>query len=273
MKSEWEFHFEVRDFRFEREHHFMAVLKAPVKLGDRAPELIEPLVRIVPDDRETPPGVEQVGTLYVLIPGSQADTRDFALRIAQLVADRITFQQGDFRIQYGLLSCKRIAETQEEEAEFGDRLWSVEARFEEVIQAPTFDSKRLTNTPKEPHHAALISQFNDAKRDDRPIPQFLGFFKILESVFHGEKGKASLKDALYHDPKFRRVFERVTKGGNFEETVSKLVEVRHQCAHLKLPKGYGYVPIDPAVETDVKPLIPLVATLAHFTISGIGDTE
>lgn len=270
MKSEWEFYFEARDFRFEREHKFRAELNTTVKLGDRAPELVEPYVRIVPDESEPPPGVEQIGSLYVLLPGSKTDTRDFALLVAKLVADRITFQQGDFRIRHGFFSCKRIPETPEEEAEFGDQLWSVELHLEEVIPVPAFDSTQLAKTPQDQHHVALIAQFNDAKRDERPISQFLGFFKILESAFHGHK-KTSLTEALLQDPVFRKIFNHVVSGGIVEEAVSKLVEVRHKCAHLKLSKGFGYAPIDPAVETEVKPLIPLVQALAHFTISGVGD--
>jgi hypothetical protein len=268
LKSEWEFVFHTRGFRFEREHKFKALPSIPIKLGERDPENIEPFVRIVPGEDDVPPGVEQTGKVYVLLPGSRVDTRDFALHVARLVADRITFDQGDFRIQYGLLSCKRIAETAEEEAEFGDKLWSTEVHLEEVIPASTFDSTTLVKTPQNPRHVALISQFNDATRDERPISQFLGFLKILESVFHAESKKVSLREALTQDSNFRKLFEHVVKGGNIEEAVSKLVAVRHKCAHLKLQTGFGYVPIDPAVETEVKPLISLVATLAHFAITG-----
>ena len=268
MKSEWEFRFEARDFHFEREHKYKVKSSELIQFGSRSPEEVDCLVRIVPSDKEPPPFVEQVGSLFVELPYSQKETRDFAFHIAARVADRITFQQGDFRIQYGMVLYERIAETPEEKQEFGENVYSVELIFEEVIGAPAFDSKGLTRTPSVPQHVALIAQYNETKRDTSPIRQFLGYFRILESIYCEDKERTPLKQVLVASNDLRSIHQMFFAAASFESTISELVEVRHRCAHLKLTKGFGYVPVDPAVEHEVKPHISALATFAYYSIMG-----
>src|SRR5437868_11654562 len=108
MKSEWEFKFETRDFRFAREHKYIAIANEPVTLGDRSIEKLEFFVRIEPSDEKPKPGVDQIGSLFITLPGSQSETKDLAYQLAANLADRVTFQSGDFRVQYGYVVCKRI---------------------------------------------------------------------------------------------------------------------------------------------------------------------
>lgn len=269
VKSEWEFKFETRGFRFEREHKYTANPEAPIRLGDRPPELIECLVRIVPRDIKPPPLVEQVGSLHVLLPHSRDDTRLFAYHVANMIADRITFQQGDFRLLAGLVVCKRIAETAQEEVQFGEELYYVDMRLQEIDETtPTFDSSRITTVPATPQHVALISQFNETKRDKSAIRQFLGYFRIIESIYVTTDSKLTLKQVLLQSPDLQAIYGVLVQGESFESLVRKLVDIRHQCAHLKLSTGFGYVPIDPAVDHEVKPRLPLLAALAYYSIVG-----
>ncbi len=268
MRSEWEFQFETRGFKFDREYKYKAAPSSPFKFGDRPPENIEPLIRIVPKEHEPPPYVDQVGSLYILLPYSHTETREVALFLARVVADRITFQQGDFRLLGGLVACKRIAETPEEEIAFGEDLYHVEVSLIEVLPTPEFDSSRLAATPTNPKHLALIAQFNETKRDESPIRQFLGYFKIIESATHADRDAGNMKQVLLANPDLRSAFESEVERMSFPEAISQLVEVRHKCAHLKLDRQFGYTPLAQAVETEVKPLLPMVATLAHSMIMG-----
>lgn len=268
MKSEWEFQFETRGFRFEREHKYKAVIDTPIRLGDRPPQVVEPLIRISPKEVEPPPYIDQVGSLYVLLPYSQSETKDFAFFVARTVADRISFQQGDFRIAGGLIICKRIAETSEEEAEFGDEIYFVQLNLVEVLPTPTFDSSALEQTPMTPQHFALIAQFNETKRDKSPIRQFLGYFRIIESISHASGKKGTMRQVLTQSEEFQRIFNTVAVSDTFDDLITKLVDMRHKCAHLKLQKGFGYTPIDPAIESDVKPLVSLMEIFAYESIMG-----
>ncbi len=268
MKSEWQFQFEARGFHFERAHKYSVKPSELIQLGNRLPEEVDCLVRIVSSDDKPPPYVEQVGSLFVTLPHSPKETRDFAFHIAAMVADRITFQQGDFRIGYGMVLCKRIAETPEEEQEFGANPYSAELSIEEIIPLPAFDSKGLTRAPSAPQHEALIAQYTGTKRDTSPIRQFLGYFRILESIYHVDKKRTPLKQVLVASEDLRGIHQLLFADASFESTISELVEVRHKCAHLKLSKGFGYVPVDPAVEHEVKPHISALATFAYYSIMG-----
>jgi hypothetical protein len=269
VKSEWEFQFETRGFRFDREYKYKALPDVAVRFGGRPPEHVEPLIRIVPKDIEPPPYIDQVGSLHVLLPYSQSETRAFAFLIAKVVADRITFQQGDFRLVSGLIVCKRIAETAEEEAEFGEALYNVELNLIEVLPTPAFESALLAKTPNSPKHVELIAQFNETKRDKSVVRQFLGYFKILESIAHSEgTGPGSMKQVLLRNARLRQIYDSGVTGGTFEDLVSKLVDVRHRCAHLKLHSNFGYSPVDQAIGIEVAPLLPVLATLAHYLIMG-----
>lgn len=269
MKSEWLFPIEVRGFRFEREHKYSVNPEQPVSLGNQPPKLIECLVRITPNEAEPAPNVDQLATMYVLLPGAMEDTRVFAYQIALMVAERISFKQGDLKIKGGFLSCERIPETPEEEEEIGEDRFCVEMKMMEMLPTPVFDSSLLTQTPLMPKNHELISQFNDTMRDNSPIRQFLGFFKILESIYHvKEKKKLTLKQVLLSSPDLEQIYNDIDIDDSYETLIVKLVEIRHRCAHLKLTSGFGYSPIDPDVKEIVKPLIPIVSQMAFRSIEG-----
>lgn len=267
MKSEWEFKFEARNFRFEKEHEFKATTNEPVVIGDWSLDQLEFFVQIVPSVAQPPPLVEQVGSLFITLPYPQSETKSFAYYVARIVADQITFLSGDFRINYGLVFCKRIAETPEEKAEFGDKLYSAELRLQEVIPAAIFDSGTFAQMALCRSHPGLISQYNETKRDSSPIRQFLGFFRILESLYHLDDKKRTLKQALYQSSELRGVFASMVDNGDFDTFVKNIVDIRHRCAHLKLGAGFGYVPADPAIENEVRPYLALLAMITRICIT------
>lgn len=268
MKSEWEFKFETRDFRFEREHKYIATVNEPVTLGDRSIEKLEFLVRIAPSDTKPEPGVDQVGSLFITLPGSQSETKAFAYQLAANLTDRITFQSGDFRTQYGYVTCKRIPENKQEEEEFGDKLYSIEFVLTEVLAPEPFDSVAFVQPPTQSVHLGLVSQYNETKRDSSPIRQFLGFFRILESLYHSQDEKKTLKQALGSSSELKQVYTLLVDNENFDAFIENIVDIRHRCAHLKLQKGFGYVPADPAIGVEVQPYLPLLNEMTYICIRG-----
>ncbi|OWV29964.1 methylamine utilization protein MauJ [Halomonas campaniensis] len=265
MKTEWQFSFEAVDFHFGKEHKYKGASEQPVDFGNGTIERLEFEARIEPgNDRNCPPGVEQVGTLYITLGYGVEEAKPMAHWIAQYMTQQISFQSGRFKINYGLVTCKRIAETEEEEKEFGDKLYSVELHLEEVIPTPAFDSEQFQENALKPIDMRLLAQFNDAAADESPIKRFLGFFRILESLFSGSK-KEPLKAAFKKSEKLRRNFEKLFPDGKFEAFVDEVVDVRHRCAHLKLDKSFGYAPIDPKIDEEVRPYLgALEALCASF---------
>lgn len=263
MKSEWQFMFEAKDFVFEKEVKYLVTADELVSLGGRPPEKIEAMVRIVPSKEAAQGRVAQTGNMFITLPYSQEDTKEFAYHIAGVVTEQISFHSGDFSIHYGGVICKRIAETPEEEKEFGDKLYSIEMRLQEVIPPPSFRSDDISKTVFSPDVQALISQYNETKKDSSNIRQFLGYFRILESLFHSSNKKIPLKKAFITNEELRTIFDKYSANLDFEDFVKHIVNVRHKCAHLKMDKGFGYTPADPGVSEDIDPYLRLLAIITH----------
>jgi hypothetical protein len=267
VKSEWEFQFSTHGFRFDREYKYRMKIGDKVTLENREPELIEPLIRIVPSDHEPFPDTDQIGSMFVLLPYSPEETREFAFYCATTVAERISFTQGDFRIFGGVIFCKRMPETPEEEAEIGDSPYGVEMRLIEDLSPETFDSSALQSVPSAANRLPLIAQFNEAKRIKQPIAKFIGFFKIIESLTHATDENRRLKAVLLGSTELRRIYSSVPSRIDFESFVERASTARHNCAHLKINKDFGYTPLDSAVKLEVEPLLATLEMLASASIS------
>lgn len=268
MKCEWEFQFETRDFRFDREYRFKAISDRPINWNGHDGDNFDPYIRITPSDRIPPPEALQVGSLFIELPLGQKETKDAALFLAKIVIDRIRFTQGDFRINWGLIICKHIPETAEEEETLGEGVYGITLNLVEVSPtSPTFDPSLLEKSPSSTAHIPLISQFNEAERDKNPITKFLGFYRIIESATHTSVESSNAKTLLKSSPRFKQAYEKVIARPNLEADVDALVSTRHRCAHLKLSKGFGYTPVDPAVHNEVKPLIALARAIARELIT------
>ncbi|PTU30133.1 methylamine utilization protein MauJ [Stenotrophobium rhamnosiphilum] len=255
MKTEWQFRFEAINFHFSKEHKYKGTSEQALDFGNGLIDNFEFEARIEPEkNQECPPGVEQVGDLYITVALGLKEAKPLAYWLAQYMTQQISFQSGQFRINYGLVSCKRIPETEEEAQELGDRLYSVEVHLEEIMPSPAFNSEQFQKNVRKPIDMRLLSQFNDAAAENNPIKKFLGFFRILESLFSGTR-QEPLKTAFKSSDKLRRNFIELFPNRNFEEFVNTAVDVRHRCAHLKLEKSFGYAPIDPNVDKEVRPYL------------------
>lgn len=271
VKSEWEFQFTTHGFRFDREYQYRAKIDEKISFGGRQPEFIEPLVRIVPNDREPFPDSDQVGSLHILLPYSPEETRDFAFYLATVVAERTSFTNGDFRIFGGLIFCKKIPETPEEESEIGDSPYAVEMKLVEELGPAKFNSDGLQAAPNHAIKLPLIAQFNEAKRIAQPILRFVGFFKIIESITHVKNETRHLKQVLLGSAELRRMYAALRTDMDFDTFVARAVDARHKCAHLKLDKGFGYTPLDSAIQREVEPLVQILEALSRESIARWGE--
>jgi len=271
MLSEWRFRYETRDLFIGAERKFSGETQEPTDVGGRMAPPFKFSARIVPEDDEPPAGVEQIGSVYVTVPFPPNEGRDLARFLAHTLSERVSYSSGDFRLNTALIWCKRIGENEAEVEEIGEQEYSMEMSLVEVVAAPDFDSGAFARTSRAP--LPLLSLFNETMRDASPVRRFLGFFRILESLSFAKNDKRPLKAALGSNDLARRHFSALVPNRDFTEFVGEIVDARHECAHLKIEKGFGYSPNDPEVTKVVGPLLPLLEELARRCVEGEGLDE
>jgi hypothetical protein len=274
MKTEWEFHFETHNFIFEKEHKYKA--KVPSKNSSEGmPMNLKEMsfdVRITPDNDCKDQNAEQTGSLFITLPLTYEMAKEEVHSLVHLIAERISFESGEFNIHGSPVICKRISETPKEEEEIGDSPYAIEMHMEEVVSPPTFDSKSFTERSKTSIDLGLVSQHNAAKKALNPIDKFLGFFKILESQFMS-------KECLEDSETLFKIYAGTFKFGSidqartsFIEFIKGIIHARPRCAHLKANKNFGYVPIDPRVRKEVEPFLLPLEVLTYATITSKEDS-
>lgn len=262
MKAEWIFQFECA-MKLETEYLYEVTLGPPVAIEPGTIRVSKALARIVPKVSAAKPGAVSIGELYIELPGDVEQTKPLAIKLSRSISEQITFSQGRFKIDYALICCKRIPETDDEVSIVGDRPFWANVSLQEVLEPPVFDPTIFTGSRMTPESLALMAQFNDTCQDKSPIRQYLGFFRIIESVYHSPYPNISLESALAQAVDLRRVYSCFQRDEIYDDAIKQMINVRHKCAHLKLPRGFGFTPLDPAVETEVRPLLQLVAAMAR----------
>ena len=274
MKTEWEFFFETRDFVFEKEHKYECKVSHPDFRRDgytNGSEEISFAMRIVPDTEPKRKEVYQTGSLFITLPLRYEKAILIVRTLAYELEQRISFESGDFNIHYGALFCKCIPESPEEEQELGDKPYAASMTLREADVPEAFKSNCLCDDTKTILDTRLLSQYNFSRKANNSIDKLLGFFKIIESTFIPKK--QSLADRLKGDDELFEIFKTKFNFASieaarrsFDDFIDKIVHARHNCAHLKLKKNFGYVPLDPRIKEEVEPLIYPLQVLAHEII-------
>ena len=262
MKAEWIFQFECA-MKLENEYLYEVTLSPPVAIESGTIRVNKALARIVPRVSAAQAGSASLGELYIELPGDVEQTKALAIQLSRSISEQITFSQGRFIIDYALMCCKRIPETDDEASIVGDRPFWVNVSLQEVLEPPVFDPTIFSGSRMTPESLPLMAQFNDTSQDKSPIRQYLGYFRIIESVHHSPFPNISLESALAQADDLRQVYSCFNRDEGYDDAIKQMINVRHKCAHLKLPRGFGFTPLDPAVETEVRPLLLLVAAMAR----------
>lgn len=267
MKTEWTFPWKSYDFHFKKAHEFVATVRNSTAEASAPEDGLQAFIRVVPaSDPPHDRSIEQLGDLIVTVPLRPEEAEPLAYLAAQVTGEQIAFRNGDFRVEYGFVSCRRIAETPEEEAEIDGKPYSVRLHLEEVVTSPEFDGSGISALGKA--DLSLLSEYNQARRDQNPIRRFLGFFRILESYAYSGAVKGSMKVVLSGNAFLQRHFASLLPNDDFAGYIGRIVDIRHRCAHLKGDVGFGYSPNDPAVKSDILPELQLLQELAYRCIEG-----
>ncbi len=269
MKTQWEFKVAARGCHFKRTHTYIVSVEGPVELGRMQLPSLMCQMKVTPLEDETPDDLDQFLRLMIELPLAPEGCGDFASYLAHCGVERLAFHaRADLRLLSGMVMYTRIPETPEEEEEVGDRPYGVTIRLVEEVGTPSFEDLGGKLEAGVALHQGLVAQFNETARDASATRRFLGFFRILENFVHGMSGGGPLKRALKENEALRNYALTLHPTANFDEFVDEIVSARHECAHLKLDRGFGYVPTDPRIEEIVNPRLALLEELAHFCVAG-----
>jgi hypothetical protein len=278
MKTKWQFLFETKDFLFEKEYRFRGSMPKGEVSGrsTEREEDIEFELIIVPDKERKHPSAEQTGIMYITIPYNYEGGKEVIKGLASLLSQRIWFDFGELKLSTGMIMCERLPETPEEKELVGDAPFAAEVHLEEVVPPPTFDAKLLTDQSAVTMDTRLVAQHNSARKTTNPIEKFLGFFKIIETLFVPHDKKVALQDALLSNEDFYNLFTKVIRYDSpqqyekeYKRFILRIVSGRHRCAHMKLKKNFGYWASDPRVKDEIDPHLRALEVLTYYAIRGV----
>lgn len=278
MKTKWKFFFETVDFIFEKETIFKGNFdKNSVSQGlAENEEKFEFELSIVPDVEKKFPSATQTGTMFITIPYNYEEGKDFIKFLAHLISQRISFDFGQMKIHTGMIMCERLPETPEEKELIGDAPFAVEMHLQEVVPSEKFDSHLFINQSAKSMDCRLIEQHNIARHNINLVEKYLGFFKIIESLFGPQNKKISLEDALLSSADLYNIFKEVfvydsptIYEGEYKKFIKRLVSGRHRCAHMKLKKDFGYWYSDPRIKDEIQPYLQPLEMITYFAIQNV----
>lgn len=274
MKCEWKFFFETRGFRFERKHNFRGSLREEHRRVLGLDENIDEFqVDFVPHSECMFHGAEQSGDLHLVLRGDPEQTREPALRLALRVAQQVSFNLGgELKVLGGLVTGRRIAETENERSAIGEAPYFAEAHMEEYEEPKTFDPSALNSIVMDGPISVAMIQFNSAIQANNIVDRFLGLFKVLESLFTTKKSD-KLSRKLCDSIELRAVADEFARargwsmsGHDYQSLIKDLMMARDQCAHLRAKCKQGVVSGMPEVSTKVEPLADVLKEMAYRSL-------
>lgn len=282
MKTEWQFFFKTKDFKFDKEYKFRVSvegLTSENKDNIDTEELVFDL-RITPDDKPNHPNAEQTGKLFITLPLPYEKAKAIIRQLTYILEQKISFEYGDFKIQGGLKICKNIPETTEEEKEVGEKPYIAQVNLITVVPPINFDSQEFVEKLKNKSDLRFVAQYNYAKNLPNPIEKFLGFFKIIESHFPPVYKKQPLREVLGNNSAFYDIYIKTFKFDNevqakesYKDFIRSIIHARHRCAHLKVDEDFGYLPNDPKIKEEIEPLLLPLEVLTYEIIVQCGKAK
>lgn len=271
MKTEWQYRFETTEFIFEKEHKFIGSNKGELDFGFGEISNLNFEARISPEqETDYRPGVIQSGSIYITLGMGMEEAHPVADFLIHQIVERIAFISGKISI-VGIVYCERIPETPEEVEIVGDKPHAAFLQLEEVIDdSSSFDSKQFQGLSGKSLDVRLLSQFNDACNEPSTVYQFIGLYQILESLYSGSKEYIpGIKKVFKSSKQLRNNFEKTFEHGEFDNFIEEIVDIRHNCAHLRLEAGFGYAPNDPRIKEQVEPYVGPIKELCYVCIQDV----
>ena len=278
MKTKWKFAFETTDFIFAEQHNFKGTVpRGSVSSSPHdADHPIEFDLSILPDNQRRNGAVEQTGILYITIPYNYEEGKEIIKGLAYQIVQRISFDFGNMNLHSGMIICERLPETAEERKLVGENIFAAEMSLVEVAERVVFDPKIIMAQSRISMDSRLVAQYNGAKECVNSVDRFLGFFKIIETLFGPHKPKVSLRDAFLENNSFHDLFAKVFKFESQEQCdkefrlfVVTIVDGRNKCAHMRLRKDFGYWASDPRIKNEVEPLARKLDLISYYAVRGI----
>lgn len=265
IRTRWEFFYTSREVVFRKEARFLGVADAP-ESAELDKKKFDFSITVRPDEQSgTNEFDEERGSLIIDIPFERDDGIDLAKHLASVFAEKISFdQQGEFDVQLSAVIGEYVPETEEEQVAIGDAPYFAEMTLVEAIPPVEFSTERSSSRALSPERQSLVRQFNSSARVEHPIFKFLGFFKIIEDRYVVPGRRKTLLATLQAADELRLRIrdslvvpssgERLTNQ-QIDQFLSSLVEMRHQCAHLKSKVGFGLRSDDTRITSELMPLM------------------
>jgi hypothetical protein len=285
MKSQWNFYFESKGFRFDRTHKYEGEIGAEqAEAFGFPPENFTFQMIIEPDEKPRFDWMQQTGTLKVILPGDMDQTKDLAHWIAVHSSEQVSFSNGELKLLGGLITGEYLPETPEEEKQLGENRYFATVHLVEAVPPDTFDGSSLQNIAGSSAIGVVIRQYNAALKANNPIDKFLGLFRIIEDFYGPKSKKKILAEALKESTELQAIAQqhlkfseednlRELEDGDYFKLVDDLVRIRHNCAHLRTSKGFGIPHGDRRVKDEIEPLIEPLRVLAFEAIHLKMDTD
>ena len=273
MQTEFQFHFSTNGFIFKKDHKFNGTIGDKNKpfLPKYGLDVLEFKIRIVRGDNKNNGNATQKGFLFIRVPLRYEPAQDIIMDLVYFVMQKINFNNaGEFKVAGGFYSGERIPETEEEIREVGDKACFAHMSVIEDVGDPVFDSSQFVSQASEPEmDLVLINQHNHAAQTKHPIDRYLSYYKIIEDVFFG-KSQTSAKKLLSKSSLLKEIydsaFDSPSNEKEYKEFISKIVDIRHECSHLKRGSDFGYIINDKRIESDVEPYLDLMHYITHQLI-------
>ncbi len=279
MRSCWNFYFQSVDAIFDQPLERKGKINEKNhNLPNQPPRLMEFFLRVELDSAPRFEGMEQTGTIKIVLPGDTTQTRGPAYWLASNFCESVTFSSGEISLLGGLVTGEYLADTAEEEEEIGDKRCFYEMHLVEATCLPSFDEASLKWPSVQSNDLKFEKQFNAAVKADNSIDVFLGLFKILESFYGPKTKKEKTAETIKSSAELFSIATNIKSctgkhsgtfpltPASFEALVDDLVRLRHECAHLKNDGSFGITHGDDRVITEVEPLIPILEFMAHLAI-------
>jgi hypothetical protein len=249
MRYEWQYGFKSKSIYFDKVIRYGIDLKNGTL---ESTKLTQGTIEIRPNIRKES-STSSSGTVAISIPFNIDAGSPVAHKIAHDFSQLMCFEFGDFQINWAILVCERIPETNEEKEEIGELTHLLlQLSFRTVPEGISFDKRSINGLQLPRYNQVLMELFNNAEQKTDLVDKYLTRFKIVETEFIDNASRVPAKTQLKNAPALFNAFYSIALNHSksravFDDLVDRFVDARGECAHLK-NYNYGFFPRDPRLK-------------------------